>query len=134
MRNRPTLTSADVERMMTACKKKADEDRLSVAIAIVDDGGFLLSVERLDGAARIAGEVALGKARFASLMRRPSAALQKVVDEHPSIGSIPQMLQILPVTGGLPITYEQECVGAIGVSGALAEQDEEIARAGINAV
>jgi glc operon protein GlcG len=134
MRSRPTLTATDVQRMMAVCKKKAAEDGLHVAIAIVDDGGFVLSVERLDGAARVAGDVALGKARFASLMRRPSAAMQKVVDEHPSIGSIPQMLHILPVMGGLPIIHEQECVGAIGVSGALADQDEDIARAGISAL
>lgn len=130
MRNRPTLTSADVQRMMAACRKRATDNQLQVAIAIVDDAGFMLNVERLDGTSRIAGDVALGKARTAALMRRPSSVLQNLVDEHPAIGSIPY---IMPVAGGLPIMVEQECVGAIGVSGALSEQDIDIAQAGIDA-
>jgi glc operon protein GlcG len=131
MRDRPTLTSADVAKIMDACKRKAAADHLNVAIAIVDDAGFLLSVERLDGASRVAGEVALGKARTAALMRRPSALMQTLVDEHPAMASLPY---IMPITGGLPIVHKNECVGAVGVSGALSEQDVQIAQAGIDAV
>ena len=128
MLNKPTLTSSDVQKIMAACKAKAAEKGLKVAIAVVDDGGFLLGFERLDGAHRLTSAVAIGKARTAALMRRPTAAIQKSVQENPAIATIPD---ILPIQGGVPIVYEGECVGGIGVSGAQSHEDEDIGMAGV---
>lgn len=131
MRMRPTLTQADVTRMMEAACARAIADKLAVTIAIVDDGGFLLSLNRLDGASRISSEVATGKARTAALMRRPSALIEKMVEEHPPYVRIPHLL---PMAGGLPLVIAGECVGAVGVTGAALEQDLAVANVAVEAL
>src|SRR5213595_1958226 len=72
MRDKPCLTSSDIHKAMAACRAEAEKNRWIVSIAIVDDGGFLLHFDRMDGAAVVTAEVAIGKARTAALTRRPS--------------------------------------------------------------
>lgn len=131
MRTRPALTLADAQKMMAACKVEAQKNKWNVAIAIVDDAGYLMLFERMDGTGPTSAEVAPGKARTAALTRRPSKFWEERVKERPAFLKFPagQLIQ-----GGLPIVYQNECVGAIGVSGVQSHEDEQIAQAGINAL
>jgi glc operon protein GlcG len=131
MRNRPTLTSADVHKMMAACKAEADKNKWIVSICIVDDAGFMLLLERMDGAVATTAEVAAGKARTAALTKRPSKFWEDRVKERPAFVDFPAGLLI---QGGVPVMYQNECVGGIGVSGVQSHEDEQIAQAGATAV
>ena len=131
MRTKPCLTSVDVKKMMAAALAEAEKNQWIVSIAIVDDGGFMLHLDRMDGAAVTTAEVAVGKARTAALTRRPSKFFEDRVKERPAFISFPAGLFI---QGALPIIHENECVGAMGVSGVQSFEDEQIARAGIAAL
>ena len=131
MRNRPALTAADVQKMMAACKAEAAKNKWNVSIAIVDDAGFLLHVERMDGAGPMSAEVAVGKASTAAVTRRPTKFWEDRIKERPVFLKFPDNL---PIQGGVPIMYQNECVGAIGVSGVQSHEDEQIANAGIAAL
>jgi glc operon protein GlcG len=100
-----------------------------MSIAIVDDGGHLLSFERLDARASTI-TVATGKARTSALMRGPSGALESRIASQPALLA----LDAMPLQGGLPLMVDGDCVGAIGVSGGTGEQDERVASAGCRAL
>jgi uncharacterized protein GlcG (DUF336 family) len=132
MRSRPALTSADVQKMMAACKAEAQKNKWNVTIAIVDDSGAAILVERLDGAGPISAEVAVGKARTSAMTRRPTKFWEDRVKDRAAFLTFPTpgvMFQ-----GGLPIMHQGECVGAIGVSGVQSHEDEQVAEAGIKAL
>ena len=131
MRNRPTLTAADVQKMVAACKSEATKNKWSVSVAIVDDGGYLLHLERLDGAGPVTAEVATEKAITAARTRRPTKFWEDRLKERPAFMKFPG---VLPLQGGVPLMYQSECVGAIGVSGVQSHEDEQIANAGAAAL
>jgi glc operon protein GlcG len=131
MRTKPCLTSTDVLKMAAACKAEAEKNTWSVTIAIVDDAGIPLYLERMDGAASTTAEVATAKARTSAISRRPSKFWEERIKDRPGFLNFPGVLQI---QGGLPIMYQRECVGAIGVSGVQSHEDEQIAQAGLNAL
>jgi glc operon protein GlcG len=131
MRTKPCLTTADAKKMMGACLAEAEKNNWVVTIAIVDDGGFMVLVERMEGAVVTTAEVAVGKARTAALTRRPSKFFEDRVKERPAFLAFPAGLLI---QGGLPIMHQNECVGGVGVSGVQSVEDEQIARAGIAAL
>jgi len=131
MRNRPALTAADVQKMLVACKAEAAKNKWNVSIAIVDDGGYLLYLERMDGAGPMTAEVAAGKASTAAVTRRPTKFWEDRVKERPVFLKFPDNL---PIQGGVPIMHQNECVGAIGVSGVQSHEDEQIANAGVAAL
>jgi uncharacterized protein GlcG (DUF336 family) len=129
MRSKPCLTSDDVLKMAAACKAEAARNKWNVTIAIVDDAGIAFHLERMDGASATTPDVALAKARTSALTRRPSKAWEERLSERPGFVNFPHVLHL---QGGLPILYEGECVGAIGVSGVQSHEDEQIAQAGID--
>ena len=131
MRNRPALTNDDAHKMMAACKAEAEKNNWNVSIAIVDDAGVLLLLERMDGAGPTTPEVAHGKARTAALTKQPTKIWYDRVKERPLFLNYPAVLANL---GGVPIIYQNECVGAIGVSGVQSQDDEKIAKAGVAAL
>jgi glc operon protein GlcG len=131
MRDKPTLTLADAHQMMAACKAEAEKNKWPVAIAILDDGGYLLHFDRMDGVGKASAEVAIGKARTAALTGRPSKFFEDRVKERPAFATFPAGLLI---QGGLPIKHENDTIGAIGVSGVQSHEDEQIAQAGIAAL
>ncbi len=131
MRNKPSLTWADVKNMLAACEAEAAKNNWAVAIAIVDDGGYLLGFERMDGAPLISAEVSLGKARTSAMTKRPSKFFEDRVKDRPAFVTFPAGLLI---QGALPIMHQNECVGAIGVSGVQSHEDEQIALAGVKAL
>ena len=131
MRNKPTLTASDVQKMVAACKSEAARNKWAVAIAVVDDAGYLLYLERLDGAGPVTSEVATEKAVTAARTRRPSKFWEDRLKERPAFMKFPG---VLPLQGGVPVMYQNECVGAIGVSGVQSHEDEQIANAGAAAL
>jgi glc operon protein GlcG len=131
MRTKPSLTLADVKKMLAACEAKASEHKWAVAISIVDDGGYLLGFLRLDGCAAVSAEVSLGKARTSAMTKRPSKFFEDRVKERPAFVSFPAGLLI---QGAVPLIHQNECVGAIGVSGVQSHEDEQVAQAGAAAL
>lgn len=131
MRNKPSLTLADVKTMLAACEAEAVKNKWAVAISIVDEGGHLLGFERMDGAGPISAQVATGKALTSALTKRPSKFFEDRVKDRPAFVTFPAGTLI---QGALPIMHQNECVGAIGVSGVQSHEDEQIALAGINAL
>ena len=129
MRAKPSLTAVDVKKMLAACEAKANENRWSVAIAIVDDGGFLLGFQRMDGVAPVSAEVAIGKARASALTKQPTKVFEDRVKERPAFATFPAGVLI---QGAVPLIHQNECVGAIGVSGVKSAEDEQVAQAGAN--
>jgi glc operon protein GlcG len=131
MRNKPCLTLTDVKTMLAACEAEAVKNNWAVAISIVDDGGCLLGFLRMDGTGVISAEVANGKARTSALTKRPSKFFEDRVKDRPAFATFPAGVLI---QGGMPIMHQDECVGAIGVSGVQSHEDEQIAVAGIKAL
>jgi glc operon protein GlcG len=131
MRTKPCLTLADVKKILEACEAEAIKNRWNVAIAIVDEGAHLLGFQRMDGVGPISAEVAIGKAHTSALTRRPSKFFEDRVKDRPSFVTFPAGVL---VQGALPIMHQNECVGAIGVSGVQSHEDEQIALAGLNAL
>jgi len=131
MRTKQSLTLADVRKMMAACEAKAAANNWPVAISIVDDGGFLLGFARLDGAPAITAEVSMGKARASAITGRPSKFFEDRIKERPAFLNFPAGILL---QGGVPVMYQNECIGAIGVSGVQSQQDEEVAQAGAGAI
>ncbi len=124
------LTLELVKAIALAAEAQALRNNWKVSIAIVDDGANLLYLERLDGAQIASADVALGKARTAMRYKRPSKALEEAVNGGRT--SLVAVAGITPLQGAVPIFYDGEIIGAIGVSGVLPTQDEQIALAGAN--
>ena len=131
MRTKPSLTLADVKMMLAACEAKASEQKWAVAISIVDDGGYLLGFVRMDGCAAVSAEVSLGKARTSAMTKRPSKFFEDRIKERPAFAGFPAGILI---QGGVPLMHQNECVGAIGVSGVQSHEDEQVAHAGASAL
>jgi glc operon protein GlcG len=132
MKTKPVLTLDDVRRIAQASEQEALANGWAVTIAVVDDGGHLLWLQRLDGAAPVSAGIAPAKARTAALGRRESRAYEEMINQgRASFLSAPLegMLE-----GGVPIVVDGQCVGAVGVSGVKSAEDAQIARAGIAAL
>ena len=131
MRTKTTLTADDAATMMAAAKAEAMVNNWLVSIAIVDDAGVLMHLERMDGAGPQSPEVATMKAKTAALAKVPTKTLEEVAKDRPGMLLFPGRL---PLQGGVPVIYNGECVGGIGVSGVKSHEDEIIAIAGRKAI
>lgn len=133
MISKPALELADVKAIAAAAEAEALKNRWAVSIAIVDDGGHLLGLQRLDGAAPISAQIAPAKARTAALGRRESKVYEDMINGgRVSFLSAPGLEGLLE--GGVPILKDGQCLGAVGVSGVKSTEDAQIARAGIAAL
>jgi uncharacterized protein GlcG (DUF336 family) len=130
---KPMLSHPDTCRIGEGAVAHARTRGWAVTIAVVDDGGHLLWLQRLDRAAPISAQIAPAKARTAALGRRESKAYESMInDGRVSFLSAPGLEGMLE--GGLPIVVDGHCVGAVGVSGVKSSEDAEIAAAGIAAL
>jgi len=103
------------------------------AIAVVDEGGNLMAVERLDGTFAAGANISIGKARTAVLFKRPTKFFEDVINKGRT--AMTTLNDFTPLQGGIPILVDGQIIGAVGVSGAAsAQQDEELATAGANAL
>jgi glc operon protein GlcG len=133
MKSKPVLELADLKAIAAAAEAEALKNQWAVTIAIVDDGGHLLWLQRLDGAAPGSSYIGPAKARTAALGRRESKSYEDMINGgRVSFLSAPELEGMLE--GGVPILKDGQCLGAVGVSGVKSSEDVQIARAGIAAL
>ena len=133
MKNKPFLEAADVKRIAAAAEAEALQHGWAVTIAIVDDGGHLLHLHRLDGAAPVSAHIGPAKARSAAMGRRDTKGYEDMINQGRfAFLSAPDIDGLLE--GGLPILKDGHCLGAVGVSGVKSTEDAQVARAGIAAL
>lgn len=133
MQTKPMLTLVDIKKIAAAAEAEALANNWAVVISIVDDGGHLLWLQRLDGAAPISSHIAPAKAKTAALGQRESKIYEDMINGgRMSFLSAPLIEGMLE--GGVPIIVEGHVVGAVGVSGVKSSEDAQIAKAGIAAL
>ena len=133
MKQKFTLELADIKSIAAAAEAEALKNNWAVTIAIVDDGGHMLWLQRLDGAAAISAHIAPAKAHTAALGRRESKVYEDVINGgRASFLSAPDVKGMLE--GGVPIMKDGQCLGAVGVSGVKSPEDAQVAKAGIAAL
>ena len=131
-----TLTLDGAKRVIAGAVAYAKKNNApGGAIAVVDDGGNLMALERLDGTIAAGANISIGKARTAVLFKRPTKVFEDIIKNgRTSLVALPDAY-FTPLQGGIPIVIDGQIVGGVGVSGAAsAQQDEELATAGINAL
>jgi uncharacterized protein GlcG (DUF336 family) len=133
MKQKPLLTLDDVKRIAVAAEAEATANQWAVSIAVVDDGGHLLWLQRLDGAPPMSAQMAPAKARTSALGRRESRLYEEMINQGRTAFLSAPLLEGM-LEGGVPIMVDGHCAGAVGVSGVKSEQDAQIARAGIAAL
>jgi glc operon protein GlcG len=133
MKTKAVLTDADVSKMLVVAKAHANKHNWAVTIAIVDDGGHLLGLQRLDGAPPISSHLAPAKAHTAALGQRETKVYEDIIN-HGRVAflSAPAIAGMLE--GGVPIVIDGAVIGAVGVSGVKSSEDAEIAHAAIAAL
>jgi glc operon protein GlcG len=126
------LSLEDAKRVAAAARVEAEKNGWAIVIAVVDDGGHLMYLERMDGAQKASSRIAEEKGRTAILFKRPSKAIEEVVLE----GRIVMMglPGAVPLEGGVPLMKDGQFLGGIGISGVQSFQDGIVARAGAAAL
>ena len=132
MPNKPYLSADDVKKIGAAAEAEAKKNNWPVTIAIVDDGGHLLWLQRLDGAAPISSHIGPEKARAAAMGRRETKVYEDMINQGRNAFLSAPLKGMLE--GGVPILIDGQCVGAVGVSGVKSSEDAQIAKAGIAAI
>ncbi len=133
MQSKPVMMLDDVKKIAAAAEAEALANKWAVTIAIVDDGGNLLWLQRLDGAAALSSFIGPAKARTAALGQRETKVYEDIINNgRYSFLSAPTVEGMLE--GGVPIMVNGQCVGAVGVSGVKSTEDAQIAKAGIDAL
>ena len=131
-----TLTLKGAESVIAAAKAEAQKLQApGGVIAVVDDGGNLVALERLDGTFSAGANISIGKARTAVMFKKPTRFFEELINSSGKGRTVMTALEnFTPLIGGIPITVDGQIVGGVGVSGAAsADQDEKLAIAGANA-
>jgi len=132
MKSKAVLSQTEVQQILKAARSEAQNNQWAVSIAIVDDGGHPLALERLDECAPISAYIATEKARTSALGRRESKGYEDMVNggRHAFL-SAPLLTSL---EGGVPIIVDGQVIGAIGVSGVTSAQDAQVAKAGAHSL
>lgn len=130
--DRKALTLAEARKAVAAATAEAKANNWNVVIAVVDDAGYPLTVDRLDNTQRPSVDIAVGKARSAALFRRPTAAMEESINKGRT--ALLSAEGYIFMQGGVPIVVNGEVIGAVGVSGVRSDQDEQVAAAGVKAI
>ncbi len=131
----PTLTLEAARAIIAGAAAEAQRvNAPGGAIAVVDEGGHLVALERWSGTFPAAAQISTGKARTAALFRKPTKVFEDAINKgRTAMTALPESV-LTPLQGGVPIAVDGKVIGAVGMSGAAsAQQDEELAQAGINA-
>ena len=126
------LTLEDAKKAAAAAEAEAKKNNWNVAIAIVDAGASLILFEKIDETQLGSVNIAIGKAKTALNFKRPTKALEDVVAGGRQV--FLALEGITPLQGGLPVVIDGKVIGAVGVSGVMSSQDEQVAQAAINAL
>ena len=130
--DKKAMSLAEARKAVAASLAEAKKNSWNVVIVVVDDAGQLLTLDRMDSAQRASIDIAIGKARTAAMFKRPSAALEEAIAKGRN--ALLSVEGYAFMQGGMPIMVGGEVVGAVGVSGVRADQDEQVAKAGVAAV
>ena len=130
--DKKVLTLEAAKKIAVAAEAEARKNNWNVVIAVVDDGGHLIYLQRIDGTQTGSIDVAIGKARTSAAFKRPTKVFDDLAKTRPSITSISPDAVLLE--GGVPVMVGGQLVGAVGVSGVTSQQDAQIAEAGIAAL
>ncbi|TLX52977.1 hypothetical protein DN824_00650 [Stutzerimonas nosocomialis] len=132
MQSKAVLTQTEVGQILAAARAEAQNNQWAVTIAVVDDGGHPLALERLDGCAPIGAYIATEKARSAALGRRETKGYEDMVNGGRS--AFLSAPVVCSLEGGVPVIVDGQVIGAVGVSGVKADQDAQVAKAGVQAL
>jgi glc operon protein GlcG len=132
MLSKAVLSQIEVSKIIAAARSEAENNQWAVAISVVDDGGHPLALERLDGCAPIGAYMATEKARSAAIGRRETKGYEDMVNGGRSAFLSAPLVTSLE--GGVPVIIDGQVVGAVGVSGVKADQDAQVAKAGVAAL
>ena len=133
MKSKAVLELADVKAIAAGAEAEAIKNNWAVTIAIVDDGGHLLWLQRLDGAPPLSSHIGPAKAHTAALGRRETKVYEDIINGgRTAFLTAPDVKGLLE--GGVPIVKDGQCIGAVGVSGVKSNEDVQIAKAGIAAI
>jgi uncharacterized protein GlcG (DUF336 family) len=128
----PPITLETAKKVAAAAEAEARKNNLTMVIAVVDGGGMLVYLERMDGTQLASIEVAVAKARSSNNFKRPTKALEDAVaGGRNALLALPG---VVPVEGGVLLVNEGKIIGAIGVSGGTSPQDGQVAAAGVAAL
>ncbi|MDE2586186.1 MAG: heme-binding protein [Betaproteobacteria bacterium] len=131
MKTKQVLTLEDARRIAAAAEQEAQRNGWPVTVAVCDDGGHLLLLQRMEGAPLMSAEIAPEKARASVLARKSSKVLEEMVNN----GRFAALaMPISPLEGGEMVVVDGEIVGGVGISGVKAPQDAQVARAGVAAI
>jgi len=126
------LSLEDAKRVAAAARAEAEKNGWAIVIAVVDDGGHLMYLERMDGTQKASSRIAEAKGRTAILFKRPTKAIEDNVLEGRTV--MMGLPGAVPLEGGVPLLKDGQFVGGIGVSGVQSFQDGIVARAGAAAL
>ena len=133
MKTKAVLELSDLKAIAAAAEAEALRNQWAVSIAIVDAGGHLLHLQRLDGAAPLSAHIAPAKAHTAALGRRETKVYEDMINAgRTSFLSAPTLQGMLE--GGVPVIKDGQCIGAVGVSGVKSNEDAQVAKAAIAAL
>jgi len=130
----PAITLEQAKKVMAGAEAEANKNKWNVVIAVLDSGGNLVMVHRMDGAQWGSIEVAREKAYSAVAFRRPTKVFQDLIEQGGGNMRILRLPGASPLEGGIPIVADGKLIGAVGVSGVTSQQDAQIGRAGIEAM
>jgi glc operon protein GlcG len=126
------LSLEDAKRVAAAARAEAEKNGWAIVIAVVDDGGHLMYLERMDGTQKASSRIAEAKGRTAILFKRPTKAIEDIVLEGRTV--MMGLPGAVPLEGGVPLVKDGQFLGGIGVSGVQSFQDGIVARAGAAAL
>lgn len=129
MLDKKALSIAEAKKIAAAAMAEADKNNWTVVVAILDDGGNLMYLERKDGTQLASADIAVKKAMGALLFKRSTKVMEDTVPQRPAFVTINR--EVAMIEGGLLLTYNNQIVGSIGVSGVTSAQDGQIAAAGV---
>jgi len=130
--DRKIITLEGAKRIMAAAEAEARKNNWTVAIAVVDEAGHLIAFQKLDDTQVGSIDIAIGKARTAARLKRPTKALEDAVACGRTV--MLAVEGIVPLEGGVPVTVDGRIIGAVGVSGVTSQQDAQVAQAGAAAL
>lgn len=129
--DKKSLTLDAAQKIAAASLAEARANNLNLVIAIVDDGGHLITLSRMETAQYGSVDVAIAKAKTAAAFRRPTKLFEDMAKSRPTLATIANASLL---EGGVPIIHNGQVIGAVGISGATAQQDTQVAETGINSL
>ncbi len=132
MQTKSVLTLSDVNALLDAAQQEAEANHWAVTIAVADDGGHLLGLRRLDGAAPFSAGVASEKARNAAIGRKETQVFEEMINNGRTAFVTAPMQALL--SGGVPVIVDGQVIASVGVSGVKPDQDVQVAKAAVAAI